>query len=121
MSYLKSYETLRAVNLHSTKTLAEMSARCRGPGRTAFHSISTISVANMATTAILSGKDVYSEGPLIRSTEDFVFRPSSVAAYLSPSVASTSDIIKAGHGYIATKWASEVLNACLSGSHIGLL
>ncbi|KAI2620578.1 hypothetical protein GGR54DRAFT_105320 [Hypoxylon sp. NC1633] len=107
MSYLKTYDTLRAVNLQSTKALIEMLGQYSTRGFAAFHYISTISVGNVVTTAILNGGDVQVNGQNAQTAEGFVFRPVSVAAHPPPPVVSSSDIIKTGYGYIATKWASE--------------
>ena len=79
VSHMKSYRSLRATNFLSTVQLARLAVR--GPNQIPFHYISTGGVAR------LSGAAVQPE--------------SSLAAYHPPTDGSD--------GYVASKWASEVL------------
>ncbi|RYP08472.1 hypothetical protein DL764_001898 [Monosporascus ibericus] len=107
MSYLKTYATLRAVNLQSTKELVAMSVRYSAGRRLPFHYMSTVSVGNVVAAALLKSIDA-PEGVRGAGAEQFIFGPKSVAAYPPPSVVLPSDVAKTAHGYVATKWASEV-------------
>ncbi|GAW26252.1 putative beta-ketoacyl synthase domain-containing protein [Rosellinia necatrix] len=90
-SLMKSYSTLYAQNVQSTKQLAEMSA---GAGRMVpIHYISTLSVGGIIAAAALD-------------RDASVFNPGSVAAHTPQlSVAGASRV---GRRYVASKWASEV-------------
>jgi hybrid polyketide synthase / nonribosomal peptide synthetase ACE1 len=119
MSYLKTYASLRAANLKSTQDLVRMIARHSGGRSVPFHYVSTVSVGNIVATALANGANLMDgagdvgSSPGAPEAQDlekgsFVFRPVSVAAYPPPSVVSYSDIARTAHGYVATKWASEV-------------
>ena len=119
MSYLKTYASLRAANLKSTKDLVKMIARHSGRRSVPFHYVSTVSVGNIVATALANGANItdgisdFGSSPDASDAQDierggFVFRPVSVAAYPPPSVVSSSEIARTAHGYVATKWASEV-------------
>lgn len=119
MSYLKTYASLRAANLQSTKDLVKMMARHSGQRSVPFHYVSTVSVGNIVATALANGANITDErshvglSPGASDTQDIergglVFSPVSIAAYPPPSVVSSSDIARTAHGYVATKWASEV-------------
>lgn len=119
MSYLKTYASLRAANLQSTKDLVKMIARHSGRRRVPFHYVSTVSVGNIVATALANGANIadgtsdVGSSPGASDAQDlergrFSFRPVSIAAYPPPSVVSTSEIGRTAHGYVATKWASEV-------------
>ncbi|KAI9157871.1 Polyketide synthase-nonribosomal peptide synthetase ACE1 [Paramyrothecium foliicola] len=96
-SYLKTYSSLRASNVESTKSLVDMVARY-GSKKTPIHYISTVSVGNIVSFDLeAKGKDV----------SDFVFGPTTTAPFTPPAILSSSDINKTAHGYIASKWASE--------------
>ncbi|KAK4184061.1 hypothetical protein QBC35DRAFT_541212 [Podospora australis] len=116
MSYLKTYSSLRAANLQSTKELVEMCARFGQPrphgedeGRMimpVFHYISTVSVGNILTMGRRSGTtNDQHDGD---DGEPFVFGPSSVRHCPPPTQMSSKDVAKTAFGYVATKWASEV-------------
>lgn len=119
MSYLKTYASLRAANLWSTKDLVKMIAQ-HGRGRSVpFHYVSTVSVGNIVATAVANGANITdgtsdigsSPGAAVEQDTgrgEFVFRPVSVAAFPPPPVVSSSEIARTAHGYVATKWASEV-------------
>ena len=109
VSYLKTYRSLRAANLQSTKELARLCARYGGGTAVPFHCVSTASVGNVVAAAARGQDD--------GAGNDFVFRPVSVAAYPPPVAESSSDVAKTAHGYIATKWASEVFLERLKESH----
>ena len=100
MSYLKTYASLRAANLQSTKELVNLTAAAALSKKPTipFHYISTVSVGNIPALH-------HAE-----AAEEYVFRPGSVRAYPPPSLslASSVDIAKTAHGYVASKWASEV-------------
>jgi hypothetical protein len=86
-----------------------MSARHSTRRRIPFHYISTVSVGNVIPAMSSPDSPDYSfvkaeDGPL----EEFSLRPVSVAAHTPHSTVRSSDISKTAHGYIATKWASEV-------------
>lgn len=108
MSYLKTYTTLRAVNLQCTKNLAEMCARFGKQKHIPFHYISSVSVGNVATWA---------SSPSTADAHDFVLHPVSVANHKPPPTILSSDISKTAYGYIATKWASEVFLERLHQRH----
>jgi len=119
MSYLKTYASLRAANLQSTKDLVKMIAQHSGGRSVPFHYVSTVSVGNIIATALANGANITdgtSDVGLSPGASDahdierggFVFRPVSIAAYPPPSVVSSSEIARTAHGYVATKWASEV-------------
>ncbi|KAF1994667.1 hypothetical protein P154DRAFT_581615 [Amniculicola lignicola CBS 123094] len=110
MSYLKTYATLCAVNLQSTKALVEMCALYGSGKHIPFHYVSTVSVGNVATWGSSSSSNTSSGTP---ASDGFVLHPVSVAEYEPPPIASISDIAKTAHGYITTKWASEVFLECL--------
>ena len=111
MSYLKTYASLRAANLQSTKDLVKMVARYSGRRSVPFHYVSTVSVGNILATS-LANSDVGSRphAPDVQDIErsESVFYPVSVAKYPPPSVVPSSEIARTAHGYVATKWASEV-------------
>lgn len=114
MSYLKTYASLRAANLQSTKDLVQMVAQHRGRKGVPFHYVSTVSVGNIVATALANGTRVM-DGTNLSSTaaedpnrQEFVLYPSSVSMCPPPAIVSSSDIARTAHGYIATKWASEV-------------
>ena len=120
MSYLKTYASLRATNLQSTKDLVKLIARHSGRRNVPFHYVSTVSVGNVVATVPANGprstdrrkSDVnLSHGALDAQeieTSGFVFHPVSIAMHPPPTALSSSDIARTAHGYIATKWASEV-------------
>lgn len=119
MSYLKTYASLRAANLRSTKDLVKMIAQHSRGRSVPFHYVSTVSVGNIVATALANGANITDATSSIDSspgasdeqhtgTGEFVFHPVSVAAYPPPSVVSSSEIARTAHGYVATKWASEV-------------
>lgn len=119
MSYLKTYASLRAANLQSTKDLVKMIARHSGQRSVPFHYVSTVSVGNTIATALANGANITDGTSNVGSSSGasdaqdierrrFVFRPVSIAAYPPPSVVSSLEIARTAHGYIATKWASEV-------------
>lgn len=134
MSYLKTYASLRAANLQSTKDLVKLIVQHSGGGRKVpFHYVSTISVGNIVATALANSTannlnaasddnedDINSTpSPSTSKSQDpeypneYTFYPVSVAAHPPPtavSISSSSDNIARtiAHGYIATKWASEV-------------
>lgn len=119
MSYLKTYASLRAANLQSTKDLIKMMARHGGRRSVPFHYVSTVSVGNIVATALANGANITdgisdvgsspsASDPLNIERGTFVFRPVSIAAYPPPSVILSSEIARMAHGYVATKWASEV-------------
>ncbi|KXJ85216.1 hypothetical protein Micbo1qcDRAFT_210158 [Microdochium bolleyi] len=92
VSHLKSYHTLKAANLGSTKELvrlvvAQASTRFRQPGATKLKKKISIHYISTGGIARLSG--------LARQPE------ASLAAYPPP--------VDGGDGYVATKWASERL------------
>jgi nucleoside-diphosphate-sugar epimerase len=99
MSYLKTYASLRAANLQSTKELVNLTAAAALSKKPTipFHYISTVSVGNIPALHH------------VEAAEEYVFRPGSVRAYPPPPLSSSSvDIAKTAHGYVASKWASEV-------------
>ena len=119
MSYLKTYSSLRAANLQSTKDLVKMIARYRGRVSVPIHYVSTVSVGNIVATTLANSAYITDEksdagsspgaiDALDAERHNFVFRPTSVAVYPPPSVVSSSEIASTAHGYVATKWASEV-------------
>ena len=119
MSYLKTYASLRTANLQSTKDLVKMIARHRGQGSVPFHYVSTVSVGNVVATALANeakdtdGTNDVSSSSNASDAQDaeragFVFGPVSIAPYQPPSTVSSSEIARTAHGYVATKWASEV-------------
>lgn len=119
MSYLKTYASLRAANLKSTKDLVKMIARHSGRRSVPFHYVSTVSVGNIVATALANGANITDRTGDVGSSPgasdahdieigEFVFRPVSIAAYPPPSVVTSSEIARTAHGYVATKWASEV-------------
>ncbi|RYP69906.1 hypothetical protein DL769_005147 [Monosporascus sp. CRB-8-3] len=101
VSYLKTYASLRACNLQSTKELVEMCA----PHTVPIHYISTVSVGHVVAEA---GKTTASScDPDSPKQKDFVFSPVSAAAY-KPALHSPGDgSANTAHGYTASKWASE--------------
>ena len=120
LSYLRTYRSLRAVNLQSTKDLIKMVARNSKGRKVPIHYVSTVSVGNIVPMALANDTNINDNMTEIdprsstrdvqdREGSDFVFGPSSVAAYSPPSVVSSSQIANLAHGYIATKWASEVV------------
>jgi amino acid adenylation domain-containing protein len=113
LSYLKTYASLRAANLQSTKDLAKMIARHSGGRSVPFHYVSTVSVGNIVAAALANG----ASDALDIERGGFVFHPVSVAAHPPPSVVSSSEIARTAHGYVATKWASEVFLEHLHGRH----
>lgn len=119
MSYLKTYASLRAANLQSTKDIVKMIARYSGPRNVPIHYVSTVSVGNTVATTLANSAHTMEErsdvssGPgaldaLTINGGEFVFNPVSVAMYPPPSIVSSSEIARTAHGYVATKWASEV-------------
>ncbi|KAH8899038.1 hypothetical protein GQ53DRAFT_836980 [Thozetella sp. PMI_491] len=125
VSWLKTYGSMRAANLQSTKELIKMCALYAGGRIVPFHYVSTVSVGQMVGAAVLEAKaltsswgedvgasmDTYmhaTDRPTADDRGEFVFRPGSVAAYPPPSTPSLSDIANTAHGYVSTKWASEV-------------
>jgi hybrid polyketide synthase/nonribosomal peptide synthetase ACE1 len=110
MSYLKTYATLRAVNLQSTKNLAEMCALYASGKHIPIHYVSTVSVGNVATWTAMTDDDG-------SDANDFVLHPVSVADHDPPPVATLSEISKTAYGYIASKWASEVFLERLHQRH----
>lgn len=99
VSYLKTYASLRAANLESTKELIRMAALYGGHrGVVPFHFISTISVGNVVAASLPEAE-----------AANFVFDAVSVGDYtpVQPSAVSSHDLAKMAHGYVATKWASE--------------
>lgn len=111
VSYLKTYTSLRAVNLESTKELIRMSARYgtrRGRGFIPFHFISTISVGNVVAASLSETE-----------ATAFVFDAVSVGDYTpaQPSAVASNDLAKMAHGYVATKWASEKFLERLHGKY----
>ena len=136
MSYLKSYASLRTANLQSTKDLVKLVAKYGDQRRVPFHYVSTISVGNIAanaakepaqTTGIVgpsNGADVKSTGEGECKSgdddgvnEDFTFTPVSVAQCPPSTTVSPYNINKIAHGYVATKWASEVFLENVSQRH----
>ncbi|KAF7865953.1 hypothetical protein EAF04_006117 [Stromatinia cepivora] len=113
MSYLKTYVSLRAANLQSTKDLVEMVARYGNRRRVPFHYVSTVSVGNTIVAA-LRDQSIDQE-----DIDEFVFGPISIAEYPPPSivVSPARDISQIAHGYVATKWASEVFLEKLHKRH----
>ncbi|KAI0890579.1 uncharacterized protein GGS22DRAFT_194555 [Annulohypoxylon maeteangense] len=104
MSYAKTYDSLRACNLQSTKELARMSSRYRIP----FHYISTLSVGHVIADAKAATNVVDVRHQDDGKDERFVFGPVSVAAYTPVNVPSTANrSVNVAQGYIASKWASE--------------
>ncbi|KAI1457376.1 hypothetical protein F4805DRAFT_467399 [Annulohypoxylon moriforme] len=104
LSYAKTYSSLRACNMQSTKELAVMGSRYKIP----FHYISTLSVGHV----IVDGKAAVDVSDAAdqphREDAGFVLGPVSVAAYTPVDVSSTADrFVNVAHGYIASKWASE--------------
>ncbi|KAI0179682.1 hypothetical protein GGR52DRAFT_587215 [Hypoxylon sp. FL1284] len=98
MSYAKTYASLRACNLQSTKELVGMSARHTIP----FHYMSTLSVGHV----ILDAEIAMNEDS--QGAAQVVFGPVSVAAYQPVDAASAAgQAVKVAQGYIASKWASE--------------
>ncbi|KAJ2992168.1 hypothetical protein NUW58_g2256 [Xylaria curta] len=90
-SLMKTYSTLYAQNVQSTKQLAEMSA---GAGRMVpIHYISTLSVGSIIAAAA-------------PDRDAFMFNPVSVGAH-TPQLSITG-ASRVGRGYVASKWASEV-------------
>ncbi|KAI1478194.1 putative hybrid NRPS/PKS enzyme [Daldinia eschscholtzii] len=81
VSFVKSYSSLKLVNLDATKELVRLSL----PHQLSFHYISTAAVAN------LSGEQT--------------FEQRSVGIFPPPS--SPSELQEKVGGYVATKWASE--------------
>ena len=119
MSYLKTYASLRAANLQSTKDLVKMIARQSSGRSMPIHYVSTVSVGNLAATVLANGASItdgtidVGSNPGTSDIQDietggFVFHPVSIAAYPPPSVVSSSEIFSTAHGYVSTKWASEV-------------
>ena len=95
-SYQKSFASLRAPNLQTTKDLAMMTAAARGPQPLPdLHYISTASIGMLVA-------DSKGEG----EAEGFIFGPMS-AATCPPPVFSFSHIRRTAYGYMASKWASE--------------
>ena len=76
-----------------------------------FHYVSRASVGNILA-ASLGNSDVGSRprAPDVQDVErsESVFRPVSVAKNPPPSVVPSSEMARTAHGYVATKWASEV-------------
>ncbi|KAK7736129.1 putative Hybrid PKS-NRPS biosynthetic cluster [Cytospora paraplurivora] len=112
MSYLKTYASLRSANVQSTKEIAAMSAHT---GRMVpIHYISSIGVGTIPA-AVIDGYQNKSQ------SEDFIFRPVSVAAYkpINPcsSLGNGRQAQSTGGGYAASKWASEVFLERLSVQH----
>ncbi|KAK0506977.1 hypothetical protein JMJ35_010677 [Cladonia borealis] len=98
---------------------ADMSYLKTGRRSVPFHYVSTVSVGNIPAAAlansavITAGTSDDDSAPVTPEAHDiersgFVFRPVSVAKYPPPSVVSSSNIARTAHGYVATKWASEV-------------
>lgn len=111
MSYLKTYASLREVNLESTKELIRMSARYgtgRGRGFVPFHFISTISVGNVVAASLSETE-----------ARNFIFDAVSVGDYTpaQPSAVASNDLAKMAQGYVATKWASERFLERLHGKY----
>lgn len=105
-SYQKSFSSLRAPNLQTTKDLAIMAAAARGSRPPPdFHYISTAAMG-----MLVAG----SKGE--RGAEGFIFGPVSAAACPPPAV-SSSHIRRTAHGYMASKWASEVFLENLHAHH----
>ncbi|KAK4194675.1 hypothetical protein QBC40DRAFT_318825 [Triangularia verruculosa] len=105
MSYLKTFPSLRAANLLSTKDLVEMSARFSlKQSLPAFHYISTISVGNLLNLSPSTSEITDDD----KTTP--VFFPPSSARHLTPPTRTpaSNNLAKTGFGYIASKWASEV-------------
>ncbi|RYP47491.1 hypothetical protein DL768_006463 [Monosporascus sp. mg162] len=101
VSYLKTYASLRACNLQSTKELVEMCA----PHPVPIHYISTVSVGHVVAEA---GKTTANScDPDSPRQKDFVFSPVSTAAYKPVLHSSGDGSANTAHGYIASKWASE--------------
>lgn len=86
VSFLKSYASLRAANVHSTKELVRLLHvyRYRRSPAPAFHYISSTGVAQLLNQS---------------TTSDF--SPASVSSTLPPALPDGSD------SYVATKWACE--------------
>jgi amino acid adenylation domain-containing protein len=100
VSYLKSYASLRACNVLSTKKLAELCA----PRMIPFHYVSTMSVGHVVTESIAkSGSS--------SDRKDEQLAPASVSAHPpvlgTQSVCGADDSRYAARGYTASKWASE--------------
>ncbi|CAH0038987.1 unnamed protein product, partial [Clonostachys rhizophaga] len=106
MSYLKTYATLRATNLQSTKELAYMLVQYGKIEKASFHFVSTISVGNLLTLAQNVPNDA--------GTGQVQFNPTSMAGCLPPNTMSSTHVYKQAYGYICTKWASEVFLEKLS-------
>ncbi|KAJ4388088.1 hypothetical protein N0V93_008693 [Gnomoniopsis smithogilvyi] len=107
-SYQKSFTTLRTANLQTTKDLAIMAAAaCGSRSPPDFHYISTASLG-MLVADTEDGREV----------DEFIFRPVSVAAW-PPPIVDSSNIKRTAHGYLASKWASEVFLERLKAQHPG--
>lgn len=113
LSYLKTYASLRAANLQSTKSLVNMIAWYSGGRSVPFHYVSTVSVGNIVAIALANGANI-TDG-----TSDVGLNPALQAHWIlkgaslnsvpfPSSVVSSSEIARTAHGYVATKWASEV-------------
>ncbi|KAL5052317.1 hypothetical protein BDW71DRAFT_202434 [Aspergillus fruticulosus] len=86
-SHLKSYQTIKAANADSTRSLVALCAARAVP----IHYISTVGVSLFANPPVPS------------------FPPISAAAYTPP--------LDGSHGYIAAKWASERMLETLAREH----
>lgn len=109
VSLTKTYSSLRVPNLQSTRQLAELCATARR--MVPIHYVSTISVGSIAarSAAMENDKCNQSKAP----EEEFVFGPVSVADHKPettprPRSSAASAVVPVAHGYVASKWASEV-------------
>ncbi|KAK2624902.1 hypothetical protein QTJ16_006095 [Diplocarpon rosae] len=99
VSFLKSYATLRATNVASTRELLVLAA----PRRIPFHFVSTAGVASLA----IQIGDISSSGPRNNTSSERArtsFGRESIAPYPPPCTPAANLA-----GYVPAKWASEVL------------
>lgn len=109
ISFSKTYSSLRMPNVQSTKELAEMCGNARR--MIPIHYISTVSVGNIAARSVMGN----SNHDRSEATEDFIFGPVSVADHEPETAPSSSSVASVAHGYVASKWASEVFLERLHG------
>jgi hybrid polyketide synthase / nonribosomal peptide synthetase ACE1 len=116
MSYLKTYASLHSTKLESTKVLVGMMARYSSEKAASFHYVSVISVGNFVTGASRGDEEASMSASWDNETshsqdaqaDEFIFRPVCVAAWQPQASVAPLDIAKTAHGYVASKWCSEV-------------
>ncbi|KAL1882813.1 putative NRPS-like protein biosynthetic cluster [Diaporthe australafricana] len=99
-SYLKSYRSLRAANLQSTKDIAELCIRYGREKYVPIHYISTLAVRNMASAVMRSLAELNGEG----DRETLV---GSLSRFQPPHLPQNVGMAQTAYGYTASKWASE--------------